>query len=190
MINKYTQDNILELMKNIPAITREQMIRFFSDSLDPSKINVLIDDLIATSFLTLHEDIPDCITTRFTTRKKANIVERFIDAFWPIVYMGSQNVEMVVQSYYPIQYFVIGNEIDENGEEDITLYDFTLCDSDGLAKGGMIARKFYSYTGEVDDIQHIAIIHKESDIAYLKGYGYDTACIVNRNTHEIRYVEL
>ena len=181
MIHSATRDNILELLNNIPAATVDQLVTFFSQELVPSKVKVVLNDLVSTNAIVYDEQM-HCLRERFTHYRKVEITRKFLTAFWPIAYMGSREVTFVSQCYYPIQYFVI--------TENLGTFTFNLCETSEDARNGAIRRDMLKLNGREDDLRHIAVINNKTMQSVAASYEYERSVLVTKKigTVEVEWV--
>ncbi len=184
MIYKYTEKNILSLLQSVGTLEEAQLIRFFSDELQPVRVQYLLNQLVLDHEITFDADkktysalgVPDVID---------EIAERRILAFWVIANMGSNGVYEVMTTRYPTQFLVIA--------PDATTYDFTVVENPTEARVASRVMAESLLRGVEDDITHVAILRRPSDGDKLKSAliesGFDCYCTIDFQTKMPTYVQ-
>lgn len=175
------------LMGQIPMATEEQLLMFFGNETNEVNMSDLIRALIKDRRLIRqvqsgeYEVITVIRPIRFTKRA----VQEFLDAFWVVANMGSEQVRYIQACNNATKYIVIMDD------ESSTTYDITCCQTPEDARVGLI---FRDPVGDEDFIGHIALCYsKEAGDAMkpqLRAYGYDMFCVVDPETHLVTYYDI
>ena len=183
MIYKYTERNIEALLQSVGTLEEDQLIRFFADELQPNRVKYLLNQLSMDHVITCDKEhktysslgAPDVID---------EVAERRILAFWAIANMGSNSVYEIMTTRYPTQYLVIG--------PDAVTYDLSVVETPTEAR---VASRVFAESlmrGVEDDITHIAVLRRPSDVEKLKSVliesGFDCCVTIDFETKKPTYV--
>lgn len=183
MIYKYTDKNILSLLQSVGTLEEAQLIRFFSDEMQPVRVQYLLNQLVMDHEITYDKEhktysalgVPEVID---------EIAERRILAFWAVANIGSNGVNEIMTIRYPSQFLVIG--------PDATTYDLTVIESEMEARVASRVMAESLLRGVEDDINHIAVLRRPSDIEKLRSTliecGFDCYCTIDFKTKQPTYV--
>ncbi len=183
MIYKYTENNIIALLQSVGTLEEDQLIRFFSDELQPVRVQYLLNQLVMDHELTLDKEkktysaigTPDVID---------EITERRILAFWAVANMGSNGVYEIMTTRYPVQFIVIS--------PDATTYDITVVENETEARVASRVMAESLLRGVEDDITHIAVLRRPTDVDKLKSVliesGFDCCCTIDYHTKQPTYI--
>ena len=183
MIYKYTEKNIIALLQSVGTLEEAQLIRFFSDELQPIRVQYLLNQLVLDHEITFDKE-HKTYSALGTPEVIDEIAERRILAFWPIANMGSNGVYEVMTTRYPSQYLVIA--------PDAVTYDLTVIETPMEARVASRVMAESLLRGVEDDINHIAVLRRPSDIESLRSVliecGFDCYCTIDFNTKKPTYV--
>lgn len=185
MIYKYTEDNILSLLRCVYTIKKEQLLRFFADEQRVATVQYILDRLELDHDVTRDAEA-ETYSAIGAPEFDDQTLERRLFAFWPIAFMGSNNVQEIMTLRYPQQYLVIP----PSGE----CFDFTVIDSemDARIAGRLIAESMPR--DGVDSTNHVAVLRRESDLdrltETLRNCNFNTVCYLEKDTHKPVYNRL
>lgn len=193
MIYKYTEDNIRSLLHSVGTLEEAQLVRFFSDELQPIRVKYLLDQLALD-----HDITYDAKSKTYSALGVPEVVgeisNRLILAFWAVAHLGSNRVQEIMLSRYPVQFIVIA--------PDASTYDFTVVETAMEARvaarmfaESILRKRTQGANGtEEDDVNHVAVLRRESDLADLKQVltdaGFDSVCVVDFETKKPHYISL
>ena len=183
MIYKYTENNIIALLQSVGTLQEAQLIRFFSDELQPIRVRYLLERM-AMDHTIIYNKENGTYSAIGTPEVIDEIAERRILAFWAVANMGSNGVYEIMTVRYPVQYLVIG--------PNAVSYDITVVESEIEARVASRVMAESLLRGVEDDINHIAVLRRPSDINKLKSVliesGFDCYCTIDPKTKHPTYV--
>ncbi len=183
MIYKYTENNIISLLQSVGTLEEGQLIRFFADELQPIRVQYLLNQLALDHELTYDSDkktysaigVPEIVD---------EVMERRILAFWVVANMGSNSIYEIMTTRYPTQFLVI--------KPDATTYDVTVVENEMEARVASRVMAESLLRGVEDDINHIAVLRRPSDVEKLKSVliesGFDSCCTIDFKTKRPTYI--
>ena len=179
MIYEYTVHNIKALMQDLGSLEEAQLIRFFSNELQPIRVKYLLDQLVIRHFLN-YDSEKNIYSYIGAAKLNPEIAERRRLAFWVVANMGSNSVLDVYPIRYPSQLNVVS--IDK------TSYDITVVESEEDARTAVRVRQNSQIAGGVDDVNHIAVLRRPSDarklLPVLEACGFDSYCTIDPSTKQ------
>lgn len=183
MIYAYTQDNIKALLQAVGTLEEGQLVKFFSNELQPIRVKYLLNELVLNHEIKFDEQ-KRTYSWLGTPKLIDEVYERRILAFWAIAGLGSNAVMDIDTPKFPVQFLVYGKDSGET-------YDYSVIESEPEAR--LAARVIYAslLPGVKDDIRHIAVLRRESDLKKLKSAliecGFDCAVSIDYMTKDITY---
>lgn len=182
MIYKYTEANIRALLQSVGTLEEAQLIRFFSDELQPIRVKYLLDQLTMDHDITFDEK-KKTYSALGTPPVIDEVVERRILAFWAVANMGSNGVNEVMLTRYPTQFLVIC--------PDSSTFDLSVIETAQEARVAARVMAESLLRGMQDDITHIAVLRRPSDIDKLRSplieCGFDAYVTIDPNTKHPTY---
>lgn len=189
MINCYTYDNLIELMQHLGTVRYDQLFTFFRNDINHDALEELIRDCIVYHILELSND-KQWLSYHAAPKRKSEFVRRDSYAFWCIADIGSDKINSVTRLAYPSQFmFITTAEEDEDGERicDELVYDLTVCSSEAEAALAQRIREMNTLKGTPDTVNHVAVLYSKDMIDIVKPYGFDSWCVIDRQTHIPEY---
>ena len=177
MIYKYTFANILTLMQSVGELEEAQVVRFFANEATPIVVNSLLEQLIRRNILK-YDPEKKLISYMGATKLRDEIAERRRYAFWCLVNLGSTNLNALSASY-PVDLTFIDNKNQT--------YDVCVVENRDDAVAAAVFQEKSFVRGVVDDINHIAVLRRASDVKYLEGLGFDSYCTFDPKTKRAHY---
>ena len=177
MIYESTIDNLLMLIRSSGEIKMEQVLHFFRDAVDKQKIPYYIDQLRLSRMLDVDE-ASGTVGPHTNIKLKSEEVRMRIRAFWVIASFGSANIREITTLGYPSQFLFIS--------DDNEAYDITFCNSKLEAQ---LAKREWQLSvpkGEIDYVNHIALVSDERVGELLEPYGFTSYCVLEQE-HRPRY---
>jgi hypothetical protein len=111
------------------------------------------------------------------------VMERRIFAFWAVANMGSNGVYEILTTRYPTQFLVIA--------PDATTYDITVVETELEARVASRVMAESLLRGVEDDINHIAVLRRPTDIDRLRSVlietGFDCYCTIDFESKSVSY---
>lgn len=179
MVDLYLQNQIANFVRRFFCVEEVQIHRFFSDY-DTETVNHELDTLLRTNRLFRVSD------TRISFRRKLPIPINHYDATIRALYvmcdLPSKKVRWYSCDEYPAEILFL--------TEDDIIYDVTIfTETDWVGKYAMIKRtKGKSIPkGEVDPVNHIAIIPDKDFIPKIEELGFTFYATLDRNNHVYLY---
>ena len=167
-----TSDNIMELLKNTGALPKEEIVKFFSDTLPASRTEALLKRVADYRYLSYDEK-----TSRYSIHAdhmaNEDVQGRRITAFKIMTSGGSKKIKTLGKIHYPGQFFFIDNS--DN------LYDITVCYSDKDAAYEERNRALYNVKSNEDHCCHIAVVTDDIFGRSLWRYGFDMYCTIDED---------
>ena len=182
MIYLHTDDNILALLQTVGSLEKAQLKRFFSDELQPIRVDYLLNQLVLKHQLTFNENtgIYSAIGARAVNPE---VRERALLAFWVVANMGSNGVSQILTNYYPSQYVIVA--------QDFSTYDITVVESETEARTAARVLAATILRGMQDDITHIAVLRRPSDVQRLRSVliecGFDCCVTIDPSSKKPTY---
>lgn len=183
MLYRYTIDNILSLLQTVGTLKKEQIIRFFASELPAFHTENLLNQLAIKHILTYDAEA-DTFSFVGAAHYKKDVQERVMKAFWILVATGSSNVIEIMMTRYPTQFMFITNAEKDN------IFDVTVVNSENEA---LLAQRFRSESiirDTSDIVSHIAILRRPEDAYMLKNAGFDSYCVIDPSTKDVKYFQL
>lgn len=178
MLYEYTENNIVSLLKEVGTLEKEQIIRFFADTLMPSRCSYLLEKLTAERFL-IYDAKRGWYSYSAAAKMDELVVKRRIHAFWVQANMGSKKIKQTHVLNWPRQFFMID-------DEDYS-YDITACTTVNEASIAKHEWDFSLVRNQIDDVNHIAVVNSRELGERLFDLGFDNYCIVNPLDHKVSY---
>ena len=181
MVYKYTIDNIMALMQSVGILKAEQIFRFFLSESPAFKTEYYLNQLVIKNILKYDSD-NDTYAFVGAARKNDEIEKKHLKAFWAVSAIGSTNLLEILIPRYPFQFLFILND----GE----VFDLTVVES---VHDALLAQRIRSESlqiGASDIVTHIAILKRDEDAYMLDNCGFDNYCIIDPNTHRVKYVRI
>ena len=181
MMYEYFKDNLKCLMQTVGVLNRQQLLRFFSDTMPESRIKYWLERMVLANMLD-YDEKTDRYSWRGYCKLNKELTDRRITAFWVLANWGSSKITTVEVLAYPQQYWVITSEN--------VSYDIAVCKTTNDASLVMNKLRLQSVKGESDETIHIAIVPNDTIGAEMQNYGFDCYCILNPLTHEAAYTTI
>lgn len=182
MIYNYTETNIVSLLQSIGTLHEDQLIRFFSDELQPIRVKYLLNELTLNREITYDKD-RKLYTAVGAPSVIDEVMERRIFAFWAVANIGSNGVYEILTTRYPTQFLVIA--------PDATTYDITVVETELEARVASRVMAESLLRGVEDDINHIAVLRRPTDIDRLRSVlietGFDCYCTIDFESKSVSY---
>lgn len=179
MIYQYTCDNIKALMQDMGTLEEAQLIRFFSNEMQPIRVKYMLDQYVIRRLFSYDEE-KKIYQYMGAAHLTPEVADRRRLAFWVVANMGSTNVMDV----YPIRYPCLMNVV----STDNISYDITVVESEDEARQAVRVRQNSQIAGGVDDVNHIAVLRRPSDAKklhpVLQACGFDSYCTIDPTTKQ------
>ena len=170
MIYESTVDNFITLIRSASVLSQEQVEHFFRDAVDAVNLPFLISQMAMNRIIDINE-ATRTIRLHGKPRIKDSEISKRIQAFWVIASFGSENIKEVFSMAYPSQFMFITH--------DNEVYDLTVCWSKMDAQLAVRDRKISIPDGEMDCINHIAVVNSQEGGEALAAYGFDSFCVLD-----------
>lgn len=171
--------NLIILLHSLGSLQKEQLVRFFSDTMEERQFNVLLKQLTSYNYIKYDKE-----TDRYYWSREEEYIDeikgRTIRAFWIAASSGSRKIAEIYPLNYPQQ---LGFITDEN-----VIYDVTVCYSQTDALAAKEARDRNRIEGVPDGVNHVAVVNDRELGKELGRYGFDVYCMIDPETH-IPYYE-
>lgn len=185
MMYKYPDKNLMALLQSVQVLKRQQILNFFSDVIDPLKMEQLLYYMTQKRFI-LYNEAADIYLSVAAPEVADAVLNRRLYAFWVLAYWGSANIGQVSLMDEPSQFLATTT--------DNELLDITVTANYTEAVTAARLRSKYMMNGLEDDVNHIAVLLNNRDnteiIKALKDCGYDSYCTLDSGTFMPQYTAL
>lgn len=183
MLYRFTIDNILTLLQTVGTLSKEQITRFFASELPASRVEGLLNQLAIKNILKYDKEA-DTFSFVGAAYYKKEAQDRVMKAFWVLVATGSENIIEIMMTRYPTQFLFITNAEKDN------VFDVTVVNSEHEALLAQRVRSEFQIRDVSDIVSHIAILRRPEDAYMLKNAGFDSYCVIDPSTKEVKYFQL
>lgn len=172
MLYEATPDNLRFIVRAVGTLKKEQILRFFSDTVDSMNLEYYIKELTDSRIFD-YDETRELVSWHTRTRFIDAIVEARIKAFWIITSFRSNAIKEIDLLPYPSQFQFITHN---NG-----VYDITVVNMPQDAMLAQSARNRTLYEGVEDEVNHIALVSNERLGLALGPYGFDSFCTLDKD---------
>lgn len=182
MIYAYTEDNIRTFLQSVGAVEKAQLIRFFSDELQPVRVEHILNTL-AIEHAVNYDETSGLFSAIGYEEVDSETQSRRTLCLWAIAAMGSNGVSEAMTVRFPSQFLVITPES--------ATFDFTVVETPlEAATASRIFREGLT-RGSRDDINHVAVLRRPSDaeslMPALATTGFGCICTIDPETKRPTY---